>query len=446
MAYIWLPEEAKCFWQSRNIYSVFHYSDLDEKIRNYTTSMANRKEREELEKNDYFAKHTFLPIPQSATQVNQITKLSADIRFWAKYNSWTFCSTCNSLSSKILSYNFSKRPKNDNTTKCVRLQSRYIVPLYKNMPTCLLSLTVHDINILRPFYIFLEEYERSAHGYRVKCCPIKLRISEKSPQAKIEVLTDPIQNKRCENAYNYLMMSNLSTYSHFVQLRERKVAENNSLNLFNFKETEGIECALWPNLYRYTSWCESVVSDSGSRLSAKLAFNAKLLSEVVDYAQHFELLQFQYDLWLYKTVTGAINTARYAKCLPARSLDSKTFSATYWEWQHRYVLDAVDQFGLPDIFITISPFEWSFPFPKWLEEIRLKTGKGPTELAGYETTHIVHVLAQIVRGYLCGSNSSKWSKHIFSYNRLSTQSNVKTYFYRFEFQKRGTVICTCWFG
>ena len=166
-----------------------------------------------------------------------------------------------------------------------------------------------------------------------------------------------------------------------------------------------------------------------------MSFNAKLLSEVVDYALHFELLQFQYDWWLYTTVSGAINTACYLKCSPARSLDSKTFSPTYWDLQHRYVLDAVDQFGLPDVFITISPFEWSFPFPQWLEDIRLKTGKGPTELAGYETAHIVHVLAQIVRGYFCRSNSARWSNHLFNYNRLPTQSKINTYFYRLEFQK-----------
>ena len=50
----------------------------------------------------------------------------------------------------------------------------------------------------------------------------------------------------------------------------------------------------------------------------------------------------------------------------------------------------------------------------------------------------MHVLAQIVRGYFCGSNSARWSNHLFNYNRLPTQSNVNTYFYRLEFQKRGT--------
>ena len=91
-----------------------------------------------------------------------------------------------------------------------------------------------------------------------------------------------------------------------------------------------------------------------------------------------------------------------------------------------------------DIFITLSPHEWSFPFPQWLTDILLKAGRGPTELAGFETAHVVHVLAQVVRGYLCGSNPQKWSNHIFRYNQKCPNSNVKTYFYRFEFQKRGT--------
>ncbi len=158
----------------------------------------------------------------------------------------------------------------------------------------------------------------------------------------------------------------------------------------------------------------------------KVSFHTKLLSEILDYALHYDLLQFQYDRWLYKTVSGAINTARFLKCSPARFLDTKTFSATYWQWQRRYLLHAVQQFGLPDIFITLSPFQWSFPLPQWLQDIRSKTGGGPTQLAGYETAHIVHVLVQVVRGYLCGRNSNKWSNHIFSYNNIANRPNVNT--------------------
>ena len=44
-----------------------------------------------------------------------------------------------------------------------------------------------------------------------------------------------------------------------------------------------------------------------------------------------------------------------------------------------------------------------------------------------------------MRGYLCGSNDAKWNRHVFSFNNEKNRSNINTYFYRFEFQKRGTV-------
>jgi hypothetical protein len=100
----------------------------------------------------------------------------------------------------------------------------------------------------------------------------------------------------------------------------------------------------------------------------------------------------------------------------------KSFSPTFWQWQHRFVIDAVDQYGLPDVFITLSrPYEWSFLFSSWIERIRQQTGKGPTKLAGHETSHIVNVSTQIVRGYLRRSKSQKSSNHVFNYSGNAKQ-------------------------
>ena len=124
--------------------------------------------------------------------------------------------------------------------------------------------------------------------------------------------------------------------------------------------------------------------------------------------------------------------------LACDSVRGKMFSHQYWTNQHRYLIDAVRQFGFPSMFITISPFEWTFPFPSWLEHLRDQTGKAPTELAIPETIHIAHVLEQYIRGYLCGSNTNRWKDHLFAKSDPSA-NNVTNYFYRFEFQKRGTL-------
>ena len=53
-----------------------------------------------------------------------------------------------------------------------------------------------------------------------------------------------------------------------------------------------------------TTFNVSFVLLQDSRLSSKLMFRAKSDSEIVDFSNNFQLLQFQFDRWLYKTVSG----------------------------------------------------------------------------------------------------------------------------------------------
>lgn len=151
-----------------------------------------------------------------------------------------------------------------------------------------------------------------------------------------------------------------------------------------------------------------------------------------------------FERWLYKSITGAISTARLfstssSTSIPFKCLEDKPFSTGYWLWQHRYLIDSVRQFGYPSLFITISPSEWTFPWPYMLQNISSNSGYGPTNLPFQESMHYVHTLEQVIRGYLWGSNNSKWKQHVFNYNNSSNQTNILNYFYRFEFQKRGTI-------
>ena len=166
----------------------------------------------------------------------------------------------------------------------------------------------------------------------------------------------------------------------------------------------------------------------------------KISSPVADCSIQYDLLHYHYDGWLFKTTTGAINSAKNTQCSPATSLEAKTFSHQYWANQNRFLIDAIREFGFPAVFITISSFEWSFPSPPWLNTPRNQTGKGPTELAIPEMIHIAHVLEQYIRGYLCGSNTNRWENHLFAKKSDPSVNKVSNYFYRFEFQKWGTLI------
>ena len=43
------------------------------------------------------------------------------------------------------------------------------------------------------------------------------------------------------------------------------------------------------------------------RFSAKASFMVKIKSIVIDYSLSFPLLQFFFDRWIFKTVTGGVN-------------------------------------------------------------------------------------------------------------------------------------------
>ena len=256
---------------------------------------------------------------------------------------------------------------------------------------------------------------------------------------KIHSLDDAELKSRCISAYEFLMSHEESAYAKFMNLRETSFEESKMFNVYDFTQNVGVECALWPNLYPNFSFCETSLSGQENRASSKIAFMTKVFSQISDYGTSFELLQFHDDIWLFKTVSGAITTARQRSCSPATSLQAKTFSPEYWKWQLCCLIDCVKQFGFPNIFITISPSEWSFLLPPWLENLQQMSGLGETNLAAFETLNFVNTLEKIVRGYLCGSNDCKWKNHLFANTCKTAENNVLNNFYRFEFQKRGTV-------
>lgn len=136
-----------------------------------------------------------------------------------------------------------------------------------------------------------------------------------------------------------------------------------------------------------------------------MAFRAKLLSSIRDYNDSFELLSYQYDRFLYRTITTAVLMGKRSQTSPARALEGKHFTTEYWRWQHRYLQDCVLQYSNPTFFVTINPYEWSFPQPLWMERALKASGKLPTNGGACETFTIAHALEQLCKGYITGNNS-----------------------------------------
>lgn len=423
----------RSFWRQRP-YKLIGKFPLADWQSNREQSLATRQQRIDLKRQNFFGQYN---INEDINDSTTSTDIAASLQSWAINKSWTFCDKCKLLHRLNMIPSFSRTSNPRTVSTCPCSNNRYIIPTFLQIPFALHHLTKQDIVALRPFILHTGNYQRHQHGYRIKdgfcrvswCnTPVLQKISQLDNDSRI----------RCYLAHRYLTTSTTSRYGHFLNLREQHLREGKAVNLYNYKDNDGIECALWPHLYPFHEWCETSFSGNTTRKSSKIAFNFKLLSEVIDYALDFELLQFHYDRWLFNTVSGAISSCRGTLRSPATALDAKPFSIEYWRWEHRYLIDAVRQYGYPSLFMTISPFEWTFPKPHWLTSMYEGLGKLPTELPSLETINIVHILEQTVRGYLCGTNTKRWKHHYFSNNAESNHTNVINFFYRIEFQHRGT--------
>ena len=424
------------FWARRRWQFVTRDNSCADRVQRLDEDTAVRLARQENKQRNFRRENRDMEqLPEASTSFFE--KEAHDLAFWMEHSSWSYCEKCKLLCTTKLFPNFSKRPQLKVQKTCSCANRRYVTPRYDQIPDELKNLTAEEIQALRPLDVHTGDYHRAQNGYRRKGGMFRLSWSKISVQQKIDELDTPSRT-RCQTAYDFLMDSDESSYKVFVDKRDRQ-HQTTRFNLYDYDQRQGVECCIWPHLYPFTSWCETTLDGRASRLSSKISFMTKVKSEIADYGIIHELLHFHYDLWLWQTVSGAIAQGKKKKCSPNRALEDKTFSTEYWRWQHRYLINAVNQFGTPDLFITISPFEWTFPFPPWLQTLRTVTGHGPTSLSAYETIHIVNVLEQVVRGYLTGCNTNRWTTHVFHNNYKKNMKNVSTYFYRFEFQDRGTV-------
>lgn len=214
-----------------------------------------------------------------------------------------------------------------------------------------------------------------------------------------------------------------------------------------------LESALWPHLYPFQSWCESegVSPENWSPFSAevnvsvakymsvKALFVRNLLGPIPDFAVDYSLLQFNFDRYLLHIVRQRALVALAGGYDPSLALRDKHWCPHFWASHHSVLIDVVRQHGVPALFLTVSPWELSFPWPLWVRRIHSTMGRDPTEAPGPEAFAVAHALHQLVGGFLCGHTSKEsWTQsHWFGDKAGGKENPVRAYFGRFEFQDGG---------
>ena len=177
------------------------------------------------------------------------------------------------------------------------------------------------------------------------------------------------------------------------------------------------------------------------RNSAKSAYLAKVLGPVLGYGATYEVFQFVYDLWLWSALGGKKNTVGKEGSM-RMAMSGYSFSPEYWRTRHAALIDMVKQLGLPTMFITVAPYEWSFPYHEWVQDEAKKLLRARLQLPVAESLHIAHVLAETVFGFLTGFNQQStgakkeraWKSHVFAAQDGSGRKTVLNFFGRLEYQ------------
>ena len=92
-------------------------------------------------------------------------------------------------------------------------------------------------------------------------------------------------------------------------------------------------------------------------------------------------------------------------------------------------MDLVQQRGLPQIFWTIAPYDWSYPYSEWLLHEMEKSLRPRIWHAVAETLHVVHSMLEL--GH---HGSTRWHDHILKYRTDQGDVTEIAFVIRLEFQ------------
>ncbi|CAE8608166.1 unnamed protein product, partial [Polarella glacialis] len=363
------------------------------------------------------------PLPKAC-----VTRLAANLQLWCEFNSWQVCPKCQLLQPRVLTPagldGLLEPWCGPKACRVCRGLQKPSVPQHESTPAELAGLSPAARAALCPVEAYYGPEVRArdrfgrGNGYREHSSMVRFSWHQLSVEDRIQELSE--ENRR-EEHHEFLQRTPDATD------RQRK-------RWLRFLEREGLECALWPDLFLDRQTCltwvrmqstSRQVAAHGSTLqeryfpldeaagegdepiedtfaSTKRAYIALVLSPTLDYSCSYELLHFAYDLNLW-TALGAKKNKGLP--IPMRLLmRGHSFSEEFWKDMHRALVDLVRQKGFPPVFSTRSPLEWSFPYHVAVVNTMEKARRGRMLLPVHETLHQTHVLTQVGLNFEGGHN------------------------------------------
>lgn len=110
------------------------------------------------------------------------TQEAADVEFWARYQSWTFCDKCAKLEPRKLLPAFRRRAPTPLHKTCKCSNATYVVPDVDDVSLLLQNVTIEDQRLLSPFDIHCGDYVKMFNGYCQRTGPFRISWSRELVQ------------------------------------------------------------------------------------------------------------------------------------------------------------------------------------------------------------------------------------------------------------------------
>ena len=413
---------------------------------------------------------------------------AAALERWCLFYSWAQCAQCGRMQPRQLTQ--STLVKDQKVTvpasQCSRCSAAHKASAVsiEDVPEQLRDLSPEAAAALSPLEVDVgpEQRAKFGTGYRTHTTMMRFRWHSLSVEQRLRRIGDKHQRKRAKAAYRYLLHIDESAYKVFDAehrtFLEKHPDADEALRKrrLQFIEREGLECALWPCLFWRTDLTfsherasdprrqqgdtleeamfpgvdqqdseepESEELDNKNvqeedddlvRHSVKRLFSSLSLGLLLGYTEHFEILQYVYDLHLWTDLGSKRNLGRG---VPMRlMMGGASWSPVYWRRVQLGLVDLVRQVGFPQFFWTLSPSEWTMPYHVFVRNRMEQLLKERLHLPVEETLHIAHVLTQTAKGFLMGATGGKtgWTDNVFHVEDPRGLGRRLHAFMRLEFQ------------
>ena len=218
---------------------------------------------------------------------------------------------------------------------------------------------------------------------------------------------------------------------------------------------KGVECASWPWMYPVAELCDSALNElqdddeDRHRLSVRHSFCLKVFSSVSAYAAEPMLAFFLFDVSRARSFYNHCIVAKRKQIDVACTVRNESMSEQYWLRERDLCADLVRQMhdrscrllpghpvvyehcknsvdqellAFPNVFVTLTFAEWSFPAPAWMRSHLSSMPEG----SGVHTLHIYELVVGVLKQLLDGKDTPFWK-------------SIVEHVLRVEFQGRGTL-------